>query len=182
MLLSEAQKYLEVVSKRGQAEAELRRVYYNIATNRELFLKAYVNLYANQGAMTPGVHPEDTVDRMSLERIDTIMEKLQRREYVWQPVRRIYIPKRDGVSKRALGMPGWTDKLLQEVIRLILSAYKQHLAKSRSREQAIALYKTTSKRSTRNTTNSLQECSQRSVNCVEVRRMFRPTIYGNLQI
>jgi retron-type reverse transcriptase len=123
MPLLETQKYLEVVRKRGEAEAELRRVYYNIVTNKELYLQAYMNLYANKGAMTPGVDPDDTVDGMSMKRIETIMEKLKRREYVWKPTKRVYLTKSDGVSKRPLDMPGWTDKLLEEVIRLVLEAY-----------------------------------------------------------
>lgn len=123
MLLHEAQKYLEVVNKRGKAETELRRVYYNICKNKELYLRAYANLYANKGALTPGIDPDDTVDGMSMKRIEGIIEKLKRREYVWKPVRRTYIPKRDGKSKRPLGMPGWSDKLLQEVIRMVLEAY-----------------------------------------------------------
>ncbi|MCP4373826.1 MAG: hypothetical protein GY797_37855, partial [Deltaproteobacteria bacterium] len=123
MLLHEAQKFLEVVNKRGKAEAELRRVYLKLCTNKELYLRAYANLYANEGAMTPGIDPDDTVDGMSMKRIDSIIEKLKRREYVWKPVRRTYILKRDGKSKRPLGMPGWTDKLLQEVIRMVLEAY-----------------------------------------------------------
>ena len=87
MLLSEAQKYLETVRNRGTAQAELRRVYYNIVTNKELFLKAYANLYANDGAMTPGVNPDDTVDGMSIKRIETIMDRLKKRTYRWTPVR-----------------------------------------------------------------------------------------------
>ncbi len=123
MLLIEAQKYLDVVRKRGEARSELRRVYYNIAKNKELYLLAYANLYGNAGALTPGVDPDDTVDGMSGERIATIMGKLQRSEYCWKPVRRSYIFKRDGIQKRPLGLPGWNDKMLQEVLRMVLTAY-----------------------------------------------------------
>ncbi len=123
MLLLEAQKYLEVVRTRGKAETELQRGYYNIATNKEFFLAAYANLYANKGALTPGRDPEDTIDGMSLKRIETIMETLKKRESVWKPVRRMYIRKRNGKKKRPLGIPGWNDKLLQEVIRMVLEAY-----------------------------------------------------------
>lgn len=123
MLLVEAQKYLEIVRKRGEAKAELRRVYDNICTNKGLYLMAYANLYANKGALTPGVNPEDTVDGMSMKRIESMMDTLKKREYHWTPVRRTYIGKRDSKKLRPLGMPGWNDKLLEEVIRLILSAY-----------------------------------------------------------
>jgi group II intron reverse transcriptase/maturase len=123
MLLLEAQKYLEIVRKRGEAQSELRRVYYNIATNKELFLKAYCNLYANDGAMTPGIDISDTVDGMSTERIEAIMKKLRNREYQWIPVRRTYIEKKNSQKKRPLGMPGFNDKLVQEVIRMVLETY-----------------------------------------------------------
>ena len=123
MLLYEAQKYLEVVRKRGTAKAELRRVYYNICTKKELYLTAYANLYANKGALTPGVNPKDTVDGMSMKRIESMMDTLRKREYQWTPVRRTYIGKGDSRKLRPLGMPGWSDKLLEEVIRLVLSAY-----------------------------------------------------------
>ena len=123
MLLSEAQKYLETVRNRGKAQAELRRVYYNIVTNKELFLKAYANLYANDGAMTPGVNPDDTVDGMSIKRIETIMDRLKKRTYRWTPVRRTYIEKKNSNKKRPLGLPGFNDKLLEEVLRMVLEAY-----------------------------------------------------------
>jgi hypothetical protein len=123
MLLSEAQKYLEIVRKRGEANSELRRVYYNIVTNKELYLMAYEHLYANPGAMTPGIEKSDTVDGMSLKRIEAILEQLTNRTYTWKPTRRTYILKKDGKSKRSLGMPGWNDKMVQEVLRMVLEAY-----------------------------------------------------------
>jgi group II intron reverse transcriptase/maturase len=89
--------------------------------NRDLYQRAYGKLYRNQGAMTPGATPE-TVDGMSLEKIDTIIEVLRQERYRWTPVRREYIPKKNK-KLRALGLPAWSDKLLQEVIRLLLEAY-----------------------------------------------------------
>jgi retron-type reverse transcriptase len=82
---------------------------------------AYGKIYRNAGAMTPGVTKE-TADGMSMNKIMSIIEALRYERYVWSPVKRIYIPKRDG-KKRALGLPPWSDKLLEEVIRLILEAY-----------------------------------------------------------
>jgi retron-type reverse transcriptase len=89
---------------------------------RDLFLTAYGKLYANKGAMTPGVNPEDTVDRMSQKRIAAIIADLEAGTYQWTPVQRTYIDKKKG-GKRPLGKPGWNDKLLQEVIRMALEAY-----------------------------------------------------------
>jgi group II intron reverse transcriptase/maturase len=71
--------------------------------------------------MTHGV-TDETPDGMSLEKIDAIIETLRYERYQWLPARRTYIPKKNG-KKRPLGMPVWSDKWVQEVIRLILEAY-----------------------------------------------------------
>jgi retron-type reverse transcriptase len=117
-----AQKYIEIVRNRGERKLKLSKVYRNIR-NRDLFLAAYGKLYANAGATTPGVDPEDTVDGMSLERIDTIINHLKEGTYQWKPVRRTYRPKKGKKGKRPLGLPGWQDKMVQEVSRMVLEAY-----------------------------------------------------------
>jgi group II intron reverse transcriptase/maturase len=94
---------------------------YRLLYNPDLYLRAYAKLNSNAGAMTPGA-TEETVDGMSLEKIHTIIETLKNERYRWTPVRRTYIPKKNG-KLRPLGMPSWSDKLLQEVIHSILSAY-----------------------------------------------------------
>ena len=94
---------------------------YRQLFNRDLFLRAYGRIYRNDGAMTPGATPE-TVDAMSLEKIDAIIGVLRQERYRWTPVRRTYIPKKSG-KLRPLGIPTWSDKLLQEVVRSLLNAY-----------------------------------------------------------
>jgi len=118
--MQSAQAYLEVVRRRGERRLELHRVYRHLR-NREFFLLAYAKLYANAGALTPGTDPKDTVDAMSLKRIDDLITALEKGTYHWKPARRIYIPKKKG--QRPLGLPSWSDKLLQEVLRMVLSAY-----------------------------------------------------------
>ena len=59
---------------------------------------------------------------MSLEKIDTLIKALRYERYRWKPARRTYILKKNG-KKRPLGMPTWSDKLVQEVLRLILESY-----------------------------------------------------------
>jgi group II intron reverse transcriptase/maturase len=98
----------------------LERVY-KLLYEKDLYLKAYGKIYGNKGAMTHGV-TDETPDGMSLAKIDAIIETLRYERYQWLPARRVYIPKKNG-KKRPLGMPVWSDKLLQEVIRLILEAY-----------------------------------------------------------
>jgi group II intron reverse transcriptase/maturase len=99
----------------------MKRVY-RLIRHKELFLAAYGKLYANKGALTAGVNPDDTADGMSLQRIEAILAQLAAGTYQWTPVKREYIDKKDG-RKRPLGLPGWQDKLLQEVIRMVLEAY-----------------------------------------------------------
>jgi group II intron reverse transcriptase/maturase len=71
--------------------------------------------------MTHGV-TDETPDGMRLPKIDAIIEALRYERYRWLPARRTYIPKKNG-KKRPLGMPTWSDKLVQEVIRMVLNAY-----------------------------------------------------------
>lgn len=121
--MQDAQTYLEVVRSRGERRLELSRVYRNLQ-NQELFLRAYGKLYANQGALTPGTNQEDTVDGMSIKRIERILKDLEEGTYRWSPSRRVYIEKKGKPGKkRPLGIPNWTDKLLQEALRTVLSAY-----------------------------------------------------------
>src|SRR5205814_7004814 len=64
----------------------------------------------------------ETVGAMSLAKIETIIAQLREERYRWTPVRRVEIPKKNGKT-RPLGLPTWSDKLLQEVMRLLLEAY-----------------------------------------------------------
>src|SRR5438046_7556288 len=111
-----ADTILGLIKERGKKGLPLERVY-KLLYNRDLFLMAYGKIYRNTGAMTHGV-TDETPDGMSLEKIDAIIEALRYERYQWLPARRTYIPKNG--KKRPLGMPVWSDKLVQEVIRLIL--------------------------------------------------------------
>ncbi len=118
--MQSADVYLGLLRERGKRGLPLERVYRQLF-NRDLYLKAYGKIYRNQGSTTRGV-TDDTVDGMSLEKIDEIIEALRYERWQWLPAKRIYIPKRNG-KRRPLGLPVWTDKLLAEVVRMILNAY-----------------------------------------------------------
>src|SRR5947209_4457288 len=111
---------LGLLRERGQRGLPLTRIYRQLF-NPNLYLTAYGRIYRNKGAMTPGV-TEETADGMSLAKIETIIQAIKRERYQWQPARRTYLLKKNG-KKRPLGMPVWSDKLLAEVMRMILDAY-----------------------------------------------------------
>src|SRR6266576_5990199 len=115
-----ANTILGLIRERGKKGLPLERVY-KLLYNRNLYLMAYGKINRNKGAMTHGV-TDETPDGMSLEKIDKIIDIVRQEKWQWLPARRTYIPKKNG-KKRPLGMPIWSDKLMQEVLRLILEAY-----------------------------------------------------------
>jgi retron-type reverse transcriptase len=117
-----AKTVLGIIRDRGRRGLPLERVY-RLLYNRDLYLLAYGKIARNHGALTPGATPE-TADGMTLASIDAIIEALRFERHRWTPVRRTYIEKKHSTKKkRPLGIPSWSDKLLQEVLRLILDAY-----------------------------------------------------------
>ena len=115
-----AETVLAVIHERGKQGVPLEDIYRQLY-NPDLYLRAYARLYSNEGAMTRGATTE-TVDAMSMKKIETIIEDLRHERYRWTPVRRAYVPKKNG-KLRPLGVTSWSDKLVQEVMRLILEAY-----------------------------------------------------------
>lgn len=95
---------------------------YRYMLRPDLYFIAYKNLYANKGASTQGID-NDTADGFSKEKIDRIIQSLSDESYQPKPVRRKYIQKKgNSKKKRPLGIPTFTDKLVQEVLRMILEA------------------------------------------------------------
>jgi group II intron reverse transcriptase/maturase len=127
--MQDAATVLDVIGKRGARGLPVERLYRQMF-NPQLYLLAYGKLYANKGAMTPGVTGE-TVDGMSLAKIEAIIDALRGERYRWRPVKRIYIPKKNG-KQRPLGLPAWPDKLVAEVVRLLLEAYYEPQFSGRS--------------------------------------------------
>ena len=92
---------------------------------------AWGRIYANDGAMTPGPCGE-TADGMSLAKIGRIIDALRHERYRFQPVKRVYIPKKNSGKMRPLGLPSWSDKLVGEVVRILLEAYYEPRFSGRS--------------------------------------------------
>jgi len=115
-----AEVVLGVLRERGRQGLLCEQLYRQMF-NKDLYLLAYGNIYSNSGAMTPGVS-EETADGMSEEKIEQIVEAMRCERYRFAPARRTYIPKKNG-KLRPLGLPSWSDKLVGEVVRLLLEAY-----------------------------------------------------------
>jgi hypothetical protein len=117
--MQSAETVLGVLRERGRRGLPCDELYRQLF-NPQLYLLAYGRIYANKGAMTPGVTGE-TVDGMSLGKIERIIDALRHERYRFSPAKRIYIPKKNG-KLRPLGLPPWSDKLVGEVVRLLLEA------------------------------------------------------------
>jgi group II intron reverse transcriptase/maturase len=127
--MQDAGTVLAVLRERGRKGLPCDELYRQMF-NRELYLVAYGRIYANQGAMTPGASGE-TADGMSEAKIEEIIEAMRHERYRFAPARRAFIPKKNG-KLRPLGLPSWSDKLVGEVVRLLLEAYYEPQFSDRS--------------------------------------------------
>jgi group II intron reverse transcriptase/maturase len=127
--MQSAEAVLAVLRDRGRRGLPLDELYRQMF-NPQLYLMAYGRIYANKGAMTPGP-TQETVDGMSQEKIGRIIDAVRHERYRFSPVRRVYIPKKSG-KLRPLGLPTWSDKLVGEVMRLLLEAYYEPTFSDRS--------------------------------------------------
>ena len=113
---------LERISKNSQKNKdEVFTRLYRYLLRPDIYYVAYQNLYANKGASTKGVS-DDTADGFSEEKIKKIIQSLKDGTYHPQPVRRMYIAKKNSKKMRPLGIPTFTDKLIQEAVRIILES------------------------------------------------------------
>lgn len=126
--MQSAETVLGVLRERGRRGLPCEELY------RQLFNRSCIcwptSASTQQGVDDTGV-TRDTVDGMSLGRIDRIIGAMRHERYRFAPVRRVYIPKKNG-KLRPLGMPTWTDKLVGEVVRLLLEAYYEPRFSDRS--------------------------------------------------
>jgi group II intron reverse transcriptase/maturase len=127
--MQDAETVLAILRERGRKGLPCDELYRQLF-NKELYLLAYGRIYANQGAMTPGTSAE-TADGMSEAKIDAIIEAMRHERYRFAPARRVLIPKKNG-KMRPLGLPSWSDKLVGEVVRLLLEAYYEPQFSDRS--------------------------------------------------
>src|SRR5215469_6884110 len=117
---------LGTISKQGKRINGL----FRLLQDRVLWHEAYAHIYANKGALTPGVDGV-TLDGFSEARVASIIARLKSGTYRFQPTRRVYIPKKSG-KKRPLGISSGDDKLVQEVVRIILERIYEPVFKESS--------------------------------------------------
>lgn len=104
----------------SQNNAFVNQRLYRLFYDKELFIIAYEKLKSNKGSLTRA-STRETMDGMSISRIEKLIDSMKSEK--WQPrlARRILIPKSNGKS-RPLGIQGPEEKLVQEVMRMILEA------------------------------------------------------------
>lgn len=123
--MEKSERVLKALSDHSQSSDYKYERLYRYLFSEEMFAVAYQRIYAKQGNMAPGTDGK-TIDEMSLERIERLIVSLKDESYQPHPARRVYIPKKNG-KKRPLGIPSFEDKLVQEVVRLLLEAiYEGH--------------------------------------------------------
>ena len=126
--MQKAEVVLAVLRKQAMQSKDFvfDRLYRNFF-NLDFYMLAYSNLYAKEGNMTPGTDGK-TIDGFNMERINRLIEKIQQETYYPHPSRRAYIPKKNG-KLRPLGIPSFDDKLVQEVLRMLLEAIYEPIFK-----------------------------------------------------
>lgn len=93
---------------------------YRLLYDKQLYFIAYNKLKSKPGNMTPGITPT-TLDGMSDEVVEEIIERLKDGTFKFLPGRRVHIPKANG-GERPLTIAPPRDKIVQECIRMILEA------------------------------------------------------------
>jgi group II intron reverse transcriptase/maturase len=119
-IMRNSERVLNSLAKHSKLSTYKYERLYRVLFNEEMYYVAYQRIYAKPGNMTPG-SDNQTIDGMNLTRIEKLIQSLKDESYQPQPSKRTYIPKKNG-KVRPLGIPAFDDKLVQEVIRMILEA------------------------------------------------------------
>jgi group II intron reverse transcriptase/maturase len=129
--MQRAEVVLSILSQKATQKKEygFDRLYRNLF-NPDFYLLAYNNIYANEGNMTAGIDSE-TIDGFNINKVEALIAMLRQETYRPKPVRRAYIPKKNG-KRRPLGIPSFSDKLVQEVVRILLQAIYEPVFKDTS--------------------------------------------------
>src|SRR5260370_27195979 len=100
--MQDAATVLSIIRKRGERGLPVNNLYRQLY-NPQFYFEAYARLYSNEGAMRPDTTGV-TVDGLSREKINTMIGLIRQERWLWAPVKRVYIPKRNA-KVRPLGLP-----------------------------------------------------------------------------
>lgn len=106
------------LSKHAKSKQYKFKRIYRLLYNKDLYYKAIAKIYKNKGSGTKGITNE-TIDGFGEEKIEKLIESLKEEKYQPKPVRRVYIPKKNG-KLRPLGIPSMSDRIIQEICRMII--------------------------------------------------------------
>ena len=127
--MQKAEHVLQALHRLGAKRIPLDRIYRHLY-NPDMYLLAYDRIGRHPGSMTPGVDG-NTADGTRLETFEHIIGLMREERYYFKPVKRVYIPKRNG-RRRPLGLPRYADKLVQAVLKLMLEAYYEPIFRQSS--------------------------------------------------
>jgi len=99
------------------------KIHYDLKgylKDENLWIMAYQKIAQNRGSVTAAVDPWDTIDGVNIDKIKRIQRQVLENRYIWKPTLRKYIPKNNGKSLRPLGIPSFSDKLVETVLCMIL--------------------------------------------------------------
>jgi group II intron reverse transcriptase/maturase len=111
---------LEALRRHNTQRSWVNFDLYRLLYRPELYEVAYERIKSKPGNMTAGSDGK-TLDGFSSQVITDLIQSLRDESFQFQPARRIFIPKANG-KQRPLGIPSPRDKVVQEVLRLILEA------------------------------------------------------------
>lgn len=120
MSISDIQR-LEKIRQINTANPKwVNRDLYRLLYKEDLYVLAYETLKSKSGNMTKDADG-NTIDGFSARTISRLINAMKDESYQFTAARKVEIPKANG-KKRALGIAPPNDKIVQQIIKLILEA------------------------------------------------------------
>nr|QKQ12916.1 Cox3 [Sparassis crispa] len=104
-----------------QQRGVIDRNLINLLCDPDFLFKGYEEIKSNPGNMSPGITPE-TLDGIDPNWFNHISEEIKSGKFQFQPSRRIQIPKPGSTDTRPLSIGSPRDKIIQNVMKMILEA------------------------------------------------------------
>lgn len=111
---------IEAIRKANADPGYVNDRIYRLMFREDLYIAAYEKIKSKPGNMTAGADGS-TLDEFSIRTIRNIIEKMKDESFSFRGARRVLIPKANGKT-RPLSVAPPTDKVVQEVMRMILEA------------------------------------------------------------